>query len=397
MDYAHRRGVVHRDLKPANIMVGQHGEILVMDWGIAKIMGHSASADDADDPSMHDDAVQTERSIGDAHQTQMGSIAGTPAYMAPEQARGQVHKVTARSDIYALGAMLYELLAGQPPYQGSDARSVLEQVRDGPPRPLSTDRPRPGRPGYSSHARPSRGPGQAVLPPLLVSACERAMARNPHDRFRRAGELGDTLQAWLEGSQRRQDALDVMAGAQALAPQAAAMRQRAAALRAEARELLAPVERWAPEGEKLPGWQKEDEAAALEQQSEALEIEEELACHGALAHAPDLPEAHAALAARYRAEHAAIEAEHGDPARVEARLRHHLSWLPRNHPERSSHKAYLQGDGLLTLRTSPPGASVDLLRYESHRRRLSPRLVRTIGETPLERVRLPMGSYMCVI
>lgn len=397
MDYAHQSGVVHRDLKPANVMVGRHGEVLVMDWGIAKIIGHGSPASGPRVEWTRDSAVQTARSSDDAHRTRMGAIAGTPTYMSPEQAHGQISKVTPQSDIYALGAMLYELLAGRPPYTGADAMLVLEEVRAGPPPPLRSASEHSGSPPRLGGARPPVASANGALSPLLVEACERAMARDPSERFACAGDLGEVLRAWLEGSQRRQDALDVLTGGQRLEPQAESMRLRAASLRSEAQALLAPVDRWAPEERKLPGWEKEDAALALERQAEAFEIEAELAVHGALAHAPELPEAHAALADRYRVEHAALEAEHGDSARVEARLRHHLSWMPGDHPALPAHEAYLQGDGLLTLHTDPAGAVVDLFRYESHRRRLTPRSVRTLGETPLRGVALPMGSYLCVL
>ena len=130
--YAHSRGVVHRDLKPDNIMVGSHGEVLVLDWGLAKVLGRPDLA--AEDGEL--DPVQTDRSRASAHQTQVGQVAGTPAYMPPEQALGKVDQIDARSDVYALGALLYEVLSGHCPYPGHSAVAVLEQVRRGPPAAL---------------------------------------------------------------------------------------------------------------------------------------------------------------------------------------------------------------------------------------------------------------------
>ena len=392
--YAHSRGVVHRDLKPSNIMVGDHGEVLVLDWGLVKVLGRLERAPDR----WSDAPVQTDRSHAGAHQTQVGMVAGTPAYMPPEQALGQVDQIDARSDVYALGAMLYKVLSGRSPYTGGDATEVLKQVRSGPPESLRTVVDRTVAPTVwvprTAHARAPMGP---ALPPSLVSACERAMARKPEDRFDSAVELAAELQSWLDGSKRREEGRAVVARAAGKAPEVVALRQRAAALRAEAAALLSGVEPWRPESAKLPGWRKEDEAAALEKRFELLNIEAEQLLQGSLTHAPDLPEAHAALAARYRAEHSAGEQARQDTTRVETLLRHHVAALPEDHPERTAHLTWLKGDGALTLVTDPPGAEVLLHRYVLHNRRLVARFERSLGQTPLQDVPLPMGSYLCIL
>ncbi|MEM9381027.1 MAG: bifunctional serine/threonine-protein kinase/formylglycine-generating enzyme family protein [Planctomycetota bacterium] len=172
--YAHDRGVVHRDLKPSNVMVGAFGEVYVMDWGLAR------RVDGAEEPQSASDAAS-------ARMTLAGSVLGTPCYMPPEQARGDVDRIDFRSDVYAVGAMLYHLLAGFPPYLGpsaatelrdDSAEAVVERVRTGPPAPIE-------------RAAPDAAPE-------LVAITSRAMERDPADRYADMGEVADELRAFLE-------------------------------------------------------------------------------------------------------------------------------------------------------------------------------------------------------
>ena len=186
MAYAHEKGVVHRDLKPSNIMVGSYGEVYVMDWGLARVVGK---------PDIHDlhlgrtespGEVRTNRyeqrgsDSGSALVTQDGAQVGTPYYMPPEQAAGRIEEITTRSDVYAVGAMLYELLAGERPYQQGDMepKALFSRVVQGPPVPVRELRP--------------------DAPAELVAICNRAMARAPEDRYASMGELADDLRAYLE-------------------------------------------------------------------------------------------------------------------------------------------------------------------------------------------------------
>ncbi len=188
MAYAHSKGVVHRDLKPANIMVGKFGEVYVMDWGLARVLGRA----DAHDLRLRDptstSGVRTTRSgsqgFGDmAFVTMDGDVVGTPAYMPPEQARGKIEEIAARSDVYAIGAMLYHVLAGQMPYAGrGESRGnveVLNALLDGAPPPL-----------------------REVcddVPAELEAICEKAMARDIKARYSDTLELAEDLRAFLEG------------------------------------------------------------------------------------------------------------------------------------------------------------------------------------------------------
>ena len=131
--YAHARGVVHRDLKPSNVMVGTFGEVQLMDWGFAKVLARGGAADDAGkgEPEASAETVSTVRSDTEHRQSLHGSVLGTPAYMPPEQARGLVDSLDERCDVFALGAILCEILTGEPAYSGRQSEQTLQRAREG--------------------------------------------------------------------------------------------------------------------------------------------------------------------------------------------------------------------------------------------------------------------------
>lgn len=139
MAYAHSRGVIHRDLKPANIMVGAFGEVQVMDWGLAKVLQSGGVEDEKQAQSRHKDisVIQTSRSHGGdtpisfGSDTMNGSVMGTPAYMSPEQALGEIDQINERADVFGLGAILCEILTGQPPYVDGDPSRVYRMATRG--------------------------------------------------------------------------------------------------------------------------------------------------------------------------------------------------------------------------------------------------------------------------
>jgi serine/threonine-protein kinase len=175
MAYVHSRGIVHRDLKPSNLIAGSFAEVYVVDWGLAKVLQPLAEPE----PD-HDGGSAATAAAG---RTMDGTVAGTPPYMAPEQADGRVDALSFRADVYAMGAMLYRLLAGRAPYaprQGSDdPAKTIELIRRGPPTPLGRLAP--------------------DAPPALVAISEKAMARAPEDRHASLEEMAAELQAFLEG------------------------------------------------------------------------------------------------------------------------------------------------------------------------------------------------------
>ena len=133
MAYAHARGVIHRDLKPSNVMVGSFGEVQVMDWGLAKVLPRGGIADEAGAQPVLETAVMTVRSgsAGSGSDSQAGSVLGTPAYMAPEQARGELEQIDERADVFGLGAILCEVLTGRPPYIGLTREEVRGKAAEG--------------------------------------------------------------------------------------------------------------------------------------------------------------------------------------------------------------------------------------------------------------------------
>jgi serine/threonine-protein kinase len=129
--YAHARGVIHRDLKPSNVMVGAFGEVQVMDWGLAKILARGGAEDDRRvTKTPQETTIRTLRS-GEGSSSLAGSVLGTPAYMPPEQARGAVDDLDECSDVFGLGAILCEILTGDPPYRGESVEEVHRQARKG--------------------------------------------------------------------------------------------------------------------------------------------------------------------------------------------------------------------------------------------------------------------------
>jgi WD40 repeat protein/tRNA A-37 threonylcarbamoyl transferase component Bud32 len=167
--YAHARGVVHRDLKGHNIVLGDFGEVMVLDWGFAKVLGRPETQSDTTGGYL-DRFAQPDQTVS-------GLVLGTPAYMAPEQATGRGDRIDGRTDVYGLGAILYEILTGRPPYVGDDTQELLRQVREREPTPPEEVRP--------------------DVPPALAAVCRRAMARDPADRYASCGQLAREVQRWL--------------------------------------------------------------------------------------------------------------------------------------------------------------------------------------------------------
>jgi tetratricopeptide (TPR) repeat protein/tRNA A-37 threonylcarbamoyl transferase component Bud32 len=171
IDYAHSRGVLHRDIKPGNIIVGKHGETLVVDWGLAKPLGHVEPGSDVGERTL------MPSSASGSAETLPGSTLGTPAYMSPEQACGDLDRLGPRSDVYSLGATLYCLLIGRPPAEGDEIGELLRRIQRGDfPTPRQLD---------------------SSIDPALEAVCLRAMATKPENRYPSCRALAEDIERWM--------------------------------------------------------------------------------------------------------------------------------------------------------------------------------------------------------
>jgi serine/threonine protein kinase len=168
--YAHSRGIIHRDLKPSNVMLGKFGETLLVDWGLAKVVGRPEAEQGDGDGTLRPTSADD---LG----TVAGSAVGTPAFMSPEQADGRLEAIGPASDIYSLGATLYYLLTGKAPHEGKGHAEVLRKAARGnwlPPSQVKKEVPR-----------------------ALDAVCRKALALRPEDRYASAGDVARDVERWL--------------------------------------------------------------------------------------------------------------------------------------------------------------------------------------------------------
>ncbi|MEQ1565501.1 MAG: serine/threonine-protein kinase, partial [Myxococcota bacterium] len=346
--FAHRRGVVHRDLKPENVMLGQHGEVYVVDWGLAG--GATRRAGPAQDPAA----------------TQDGTVIGTLGYLAPEAAFGVVSEVGPHSDVFSLGAILYEVLSGRRAICGDDLwRASLD---------------------------PRIVPLPEVVPDLdeeLAAVCAKALAREPRDRWSDAQELADALAAWQDGANRRTRADARVAEGRAALAAWTAGRGALQAADQRIRELEAAAAPWLP-------FDHPDKVAARDAISARTEAQVELAGRFAAVEAAGegalvLDPAHAGARALLADAclQRLLEAERAGSAADAAYLRTRLvAW------DDGTRSARLRAGGAVSLVTDPPGARVTARRYDQRPTVWALGDPVDLGHTPLDRVALAAGSWV---
>ena len=342
--YAHACGVVHRDLKPSNVMVGAFGEALVLDWGLARLVGESGTVPESRSPSPSP-SPSTSRQHDPTLVSEVGLIVGTHGYMSPEQRTGE-YQIGPASDVFALGMIL---------------REITGVVRGQTPR------------------RP--------VPEELIAICDRATDPAIDKRYPEGKALALAITSFLDGDRKRIRARELLDEARALEPKISGLHADAARLRSEARVILDPLPPFVDSAQKEPGWALDDRARVLEIQADLATLEMTRLLEASLIEF-ELRDAHVMLAAHYRGLHEAAERAN-DPAaaRFEVLLRRH---------DRGKHTGYLAGAGALTLHTDPP-AEVELRRYVDRGRRLVDEHVSHLGRAPITALELPRGSYVLIL
>lgn len=185
ISFAHSRGVIHCDLKPSNVMVGSHGQVYVMDWGIARLVGRSrpSGADETwvqvrSAPEVH------RESLDEASDSSQAKIMGTLQYMSPEQAQGRTDEIDERTDVFCLGAMLYKILTGRAPYAGKKQMEMFMAA------------------ARAEFATPQNAVSGVTLPERLCQIAMKAMSRDPADRYQNVDELQEDVEAFMRGDGR---------------------------------------------------------------------------------------------------------------------------------------------------------------------------------------------------
>jgi serine/threonine-protein kinase len=365
LHFAHERGVLHRDIKPDNVMLGDYGEVHVVDWGLARVTGQAEET-----PTIEElEKVTTARTAA-GMETQYGVVKGTLLYMSPEQALGETETLDRRADIFSLGCLLYEVLCLKPPYDATDPE-VYQKIATADVKPVEEMNPR------------------RRVPPTLADICRKSMARERDERYQTSREMAVEFRRWLDGraerERRHKEAEELTAqGNEAIERHRKLQRQVKEAEKAASEEAK-KYKAWQPVTEKLSLIEARRTAVDLRTGVGLAFAESLKLLQAALIAEPENLKAKAALASIWKSQ--LVEAER---KRDKAETAYALANLERYDDE-------IKSEGKLSLQSLPSEAEILLYRFVEHEGLLVPEEKKVLGKTPLKTISLPMGSYLCVL
>lgn len=358
--YAHSRGVLHGDIKPDNILLGDFGEVYLADWGLARVDAESS----------------VRETLGDSAPPPAftSPSGGTPGYLAPEAAIGKWDIVDHRSDLFALGVILYEILTGRHPFGfAKDPAALVAAYEKEPVAPRRV---------------------AANCPLLLEDLCLALLAKDPADRPASADLVAELVEEYLEGARererRRQEAQRLCREAEAPVRRYHELSAEQTRLAEEARRVVKDIPGWAAVDKKRVGWRLEDRAAEAERDS-ALALAQAIELFTkALGYDAECAEAHSGLADLYwtRAREAVEERHSATQIYYEALLLEH---------DDGHYAALIRADASLSLSSNPEGAQVFVQRYAEHDRVQALGAERYLGRTPFQSAPLEPGSYLVTL
>lgn len=353
VEFAHARGVVHRDIKPGNVMLGDFGEVQLLDWGIARKV---------------DELEPVEQRVL--------SLTGTPGYMAPEQILMKEDVKLPLSDVFALGAVLYEILTLRRPLEDDNPEELLVRCCSEDPVPPSL-----------------RSPERAIAPEL-DGICLAALARDPTKRTSSARLLARNLEGFMEGARERErlqaEARDKLHDGLSLTARYEALRQELAFAKKESKEIRGEIKPHSEVAHKRSMWELEDRFRAIQEEAIDAFGEAVKAFSASLDRISDFSEARRGLShlwwSRFIDEEGAGEKLAARQSRAMVELYNDGSFTDR-----------LRGDGRLTILSDPTGAEVWIQTYKEEDRLLATGDSRCLGRAPLRDIPVPMGSHLITL